>query len=249
MFAAEARPDHWLMHRSHGALDRICTNYPQQTSAADQVALVTLVFGAETQISRRAHSRLRPDQPTAGAKRTGCDNNMARQGVLEAAATRIATSAVVTALEQRDGAAAAEHGSKRARAASGGVIPDPEAVAAWRTETRSRLARPLDMNLVASRTGPGNQKLFYLPSDAVIKLANEVFGEDGWTCHLHSVVLDFVSSCSSLSITMPFRSLFLAEPWLTARSPCQTLSWLLMMSCRCAEKALQSRLVQQRTCA
>lgn len=124
-----------------------------------------------------------------------CEAVMAAQLALEATATRIATSAVVTALEQRDQGrlpAAAGPASKRQRPAVADIASQSAAVEAWRAQTLERLARPLNTELILARAGPGGQKIHYMPSDAVIGLANEVFGFDGWRCEVLSLETDFV---------------------------------------------------------
>jgi hypothetical protein len=63
----------------------------------------------------------------------------------------------------------------------------------WRERTLKRLSEPLNAEVIQSRDGPGGQKLYYLPADATITLANKMFEFTGWNCELLSLTTDFVS--------------------------------------------------------
>ena len=56
---------------------------------------------------------------------------------------------------------------------------------------QSKLDQKLKMGDIAQRAGPGGQKLTYLESYHAIELANDVFGFNGWSCHVLKLEKDF----------------------------------------------------------
>ena len=56
----------------------------------------------------------------------------------------------------------------------------------------SRLNKRLGPEYIATRTGPGNSKVAYLPAEKVIGLANEVFGFNGWSSSVQNIQIDYV---------------------------------------------------------
>ncbi|OBT49786.1 hypothetical protein VE04_09540, partial [Pseudogymnoascus sp. 24MN13] len=57
---------------------------------------------------------------------------------------------------------------------------------------QSRLQKQLGPEYISSRSGPGGQKLHYIPADKCIQLANEVFGFNGWSSQIKELQVDFV---------------------------------------------------------
>ncbi|KFY22681.1 hypothetical protein V493_06409, partial [Pseudogymnoascus sp. VKM F-4281 (FW-2241)] len=57
---------------------------------------------------------------------------------------------------------------------------------------QSRLQKQLGPEYISSRSGPGGQKLHYIPADKCIQLANEVFGFNGWSSQIKDLQVDFV---------------------------------------------------------
>lgn len=45
---------------------------------------------------------------------------------------------------------------------------------------------------IATRAGPGNSRVAYLPAEKAINLANEVFGFNGWSSSIQNIQIDFV---------------------------------------------------------
>jgi DNA repair and recombination protein RAD52 len=61
-------------------------------------------------------------------------------------------------------------------------------------QLRETLGRQLGPEYISIRPGPGNTKLMYVAGEKVINLANDVFGFNGWSSSIRSVILDAVSS-------------------------------------------------------
>ncbi|OAF59638.1 DNA repair protein [Pseudogymnoascus destructans] len=57
---------------------------------------------------------------------------------------------------------------------------------------QSRLQKQLGPEYISSRSGPGGQKLHYIPADKCIQLANEVFGFNGWSSQIKDLQVDFL---------------------------------------------------------
>lgn len=54
---------------------------------------------------------------------------------------------------------------------------------------------------VSTRPGAGGKKLYYLSGESSTRLANEVFGVDGWSCHVQDVKVDSIEeTASSLAV-------------------------------------------------
>jgi DNA recombination protein Rad52 len=54
-------------------------------------------------------------------------------------------------------------------------------------EQGSELAKPLDRKYVKQRPGPGGKQLSYIEGYTAIRIANEVFGYDGWSYEVQSI--------------------------------------------------------------
>jgi len=125
----------------------------------------------------------------------------ARQRVAEHA-EEVVTGAVFQELApQSRPAADPRRAAKRKRPAT--RDPEEEAVQVWRDETRRRLEEPMDYSKIQTRAGPGGHKLHYMPSDAVISLANAYFGFDGWSCEVKASEIDAVSQCARAAVSLP----------------------------------------------
>jgi DNA repair and recombination protein RAD52 len=57
---------------------------------------------------------------------------------------------------------------------------------------QSRLDKQLGPEYISSRPGASGQKVHYLAAEKVIKLANEVFGFNGWSSAIQNIQIDFV---------------------------------------------------------
>jgi DNA recombination protein Rad52 len=62
------------------------------------------------------------------------------------------------------------------------------------TESLSRIP---GAEYVSTRPGPGQKKLYYLSGESSTRLANEVFGVNGWSCETRSVTLDSIEETGS----------------------------------------------------
>ncbi|KAL7273262.1 DNA repair protein rad52 [Rhizina undulata] len=56
---------------------------------------------------------------------------------------------------------------------------------------RERLNRKVSTEHIASRIGPNGKKIYYLPAERSIKIANEIFGFDGWNSTVRDLRVDF----------------------------------------------------------
>ncbi|XP_063694518.1 DNA repair protein RAD52 homolog isoform X2 [Bolinopsis microptera] len=59
-------------------------------------------------------------------------------------------------------------------------------------EIQAALRKRLGTDFVATRPGPGGQKLYYVEGWRVVQLANETFGFDGWGYSVTNMTVDFV---------------------------------------------------------
>jgi len=55
-------------------------------------------------------------------------------------------------------------------------------------EQTAELQKQLDRSLVKQRPGPGGKKLSYIEGYVAIRIANEVFGFDGWSYNIENIM-------------------------------------------------------------
>jgi recombination DNA repair RAD52 pathway protein len=65
-----------------------------------------------------------------------------------------------------------------------------------------RLDKFLGPEYLASRQGFRGEKLYYVPGEKAINLANEVFGFNGWSSSIQNVQIDYVGIQSTINLDL-----------------------------------------------
>ena len=67
---------------------------------------------------------------------------------------------------------------------------------------QNRLDKFLGPEYLASRQGYRGEKLYYVPGEKAINLANEVFGFNGWSSSIQNIQIDYVVHFSSVTFEL-----------------------------------------------